>query len=182
MVKKMLIQLSRKDVHACTMLGNDTVKICEMQGVNPRLENNSQSRAEANIFGFKAEYAVARLFDLEPTSLTIKSDFGVDLWLDDVSIDVKFSNRIDGDLIFDSKESFKSEISILVCRTERDDVMKIAGWCFRKNFYEFAKPHNYGWGERLRIKQEWKILESIEMLWWAIKSQQFQPTEKLSCI
>ena len=54
----MLVKLSRQDIHSSEVMGADTVKLCEMQGFSPRLENDRQSRVEANIYGFKAEFAV----------------------------------------------------------------------------------------------------------------------------
>ena len=78
----MLIKLSRQDVHTCSVMGADTVKLCEMQGFSPRLNNKNQSRVEANIYGFKAEFAVARLFNLELPTINVVSDGGVDLWFD----------------------------------------------------------------------------------------------------
>ncbi len=67
----MLVELSKSDLHRAEVLGRDTVKICELQGFLPRLENESQDRVNANQWGFKAEFAVARLFDLELPHLTV---------------------------------------------------------------------------------------------------------------
>jgi len=174
----MLIQLSREDVHKCTMLGMDTVKVCEMQGFPPRLENKGQSREEANIFGFKAEFAVARLFDLEPTGLSITSDYGVDLWIQDFPIDVKFTNKIDGPLIFDSMDKFKSQIAILVSRTADDTVMNICGWIGKPMFEKHHRVHNFGWGDRLVIDQDHSAFLPIERLWWHIQTRKFEPKKK----
>ena len=70
----MLIHLTKKDVHDSALMGADTVKLCEMQGFPPRLENDKQSRVEANIYGFKAEFAVARLFGLEPPTVNVLTE------------------------------------------------------------------------------------------------------------
>lgn len=166
------IRLSKKDVHECTMLGHDTVKVCEMQGFAPRLDNAKQSRQEANVYGFKAEFAVARLLDLDTPGLNITSDYGVDLWWNDVSIDVKFSNRSDGGLIFDNMEKFKSQVAILVTRTDDPDVMSVRGWMSRKMFSDKAKHANFGYGDRLCADQE--DLSSIESLWLQMKKKQFK--------
>ena len=171
----MLIQLSREDLHKCTMLGMDTVKICEMQGFPPRLENKGQSREEANIFGFKAEFAVARLFGLEPTGLNITSDYGVDLWIDDLPIDVKFTNKLDGPLIFDSMDKFRAQIAVLVTRTDDDTVMNVAGWISKVKFKDNSHEANFGYGNRLVVEQDHESLAPIERLWWHIQSRKFQP-------
>ena len=174
----MLIQLSREDVHTCTVLGNDTVKICEMQGFPPRLENKGQSRAEANIFGFKAEYAVARLFNVTPTGLNITSDFGVDLWIDDNPVDVKFSNKQGGPLIFDSMERFKAQIAVLVTRTNDDTVMNVAGWISRYKFNKNCHQANFGYGDRLVIEQDHEAFMPIEKLWWHLQCKKFEPKKR----
>lgn len=92
----MLVKLSKQDAHACELMGADTVKLCEMQGFPPRLDNERQSRVEANIYGFKAEFAVARVLGVDPPTVNVLTDGGIDLWFDDISIDVKFTNRHGG--------------------------------------------------------------------------------------
>ena len=174
----MLVQLSQEDNHNCTVLGNDTVKIREMQGFPPRLDNKEQSREEANIFGFKAEYAVARLFNVPPTGLNITSDFGVDLWINDIPIDVKFSNKTDGPLIFDNMEKFKAQIAVLVTRTDDDTVMNVAGWISRFKFRECCHQANFGYGDRLVVDQDHELFLPIEKLWWHLQCRKFGPKEK----
>lgn len=167
----MRIRLSKQDLHECEMLGHDTVKLCEMQGFPPRLENAKQSREEANTYGFKAEYAVARLLDLKTPTLNVTSDFGVDLWWDDVSIDVKFSNRQDGDLIFDTMDKFKSRVAILVTKTESPDVMDVIGWISKKAFGDMARKANLGYGDRLLLSQD--KLFGIELFWLQMQAKRF---------
>lgn len=169
----MMIQLSNQDVHHCTLLGCDTVKLCEMQGFPPRLENQSQSREEANVFGFKAEFAIARLFGLDLPELNVTTDHGVDLWFNDYSIDVKFSNKEDGDLIFDTLDKFRAQIAILVTRTNDESVMNVAGWISRKEFVKVCYQANFGYGERLIVEQN--ILNPIEQLWLKIQTLKYKP-------
>lgn len=159
----MLIRLSRSDVHASTLMGTDTVKLCEMQGFPPRLENDKQSRVEANILGFKAEFAVARLYDLEPPTVNVVTDGGVDLWMGDLSIDVKLTNRQGGPLIFDSMEKFKADCAVLVSRTFQHDVMRVEGCISRSKFEELAKKKDFKYGERLYMES--KDLYSPQWLW-----------------
>lgn len=164
----MLITLSKQDAHQSTLLGADTVKLCEMQGFSPRLENKKQSRTEANIWGFKAEFAVARLLDLEPPTLNVLSDGGIDLWWNNTSIDVKFTNKRTGPLIFDTHEKFRSDLAVLVGAVEGDTV-QINGWISKSAFVERATQHDFGYGPR--YKMEASELYPIEKLWkgFAIK-------------
>ena len=171
MEKEILVKLTRQEIHKCYMLGNDTVKLCEMQKASPRLENDKQSRREANVYGFMAEFAVAKLLGLDKTDLTVASDFGIDLWWNDTSIDVKFTNRDDGDLIFDSMSAFKADIAVLVTKTNDKSLMKVCGWMSADDFAEKSEDHNYGHGDRLRVLQP--QLEDIKDLWKKMKSEEW---------
>ena len=159
----MLVRLSKKDVHASELMGADTVKLCEMQGFPPRLENDRQSRVEANIYGFKAEFAVARVLGTDLPEVNVLTDGGVDLWFDDISIDVKFTNKHVGPLIFDSMDKFKADCAVLVSKTSDPSEMRILGAVGRKLFYAKAETHDFGYGERLFM--EASNLKPIEWLW-----------------
>lgn len=170
----MLVQLSRKDAHTSKLMGADTVALCKMQGFDPRLENEDQSREEANILGYKAEFAVARLLDLEVPEINVLSDGGVDLWLnDDTSIDVKFTNMVDDPvLIFDSMAKFRADFAVLVTVSNYDDeAFEIHGWISRRGFKKAARKQDFGYGERLvmyaqdlhPIEELWGLKKAIEM-------------------
>ena len=169
----MLVRLSAEDVHNSTVMGCDTVALCKMQGFPPRLENDNQSREEANALGFKAEFAVARLLGTSLPTVTVVTDGGVDLWFGDVSIDVKFTNRPDGDLIFDNMDKFKARVAVLVSPTEESDVMSIKGWMGRPEFEIRATGRDLGYGDRLVISQ--KDLRPIESLWRKLNEALFLP-------
>ncbi len=159
----MRVRLSKRDCHTAEMLGVDTVALCEMQGFAPRLENENQSRVEANVYGFKAEIAVARLLNIEPPTISIVTDGGVDLWLGDRSIDVKFSNQERGPLIFDSLKKFRADYAVLVGRTDEPDIMRINGYISRRSFKVISRRHDFGYGPRLFSEAD--ELEPIEKLW-----------------
>lgn len=167
----MLVTISRQDDHAATLMGLDTVKLVEIQGVSPRLENSAQSRQEANIWGFKAEFAVARLFNIEPPTINVVTDNGVDLWMDDISIDVKFSNKERGPLIFDTADKFKADIAVLVGRTDKDRTMRINGWASKQTFVDRATHYNFGYGDRL--KMDMSDIDPIELLWRKMMARKF---------
>jgi len=167
----MYIKLSNKDVHTCSTMGADTVKLCEMQGFKPRLNNSNQTRIEANIYGYKAEFAVARLFNIELPTINVVSDGGVDLWLEDLSIDVKFTNKEEGDLIFDNANKFKSDLAVAVGKTLHPNVLKVNGWMGKKTFLKSAYKTNFGYGERLVVAA--KDLNPIETLWRYVMTKKF---------
>lgn len=168
----MLLRLSKEDAHNSKAMGADTVKLCEMQGFKPRLENKNQSRIEANIYGFKAEFAVARLFNLKPPQVNVLSDGGVDLWCDDISIDVKFTNQEFGPLVFDQIPKFRAHVAVLVGRTDNTNVMRVNGWTDRPTFKTLARKVNFGYGERLAM--EYDTLYPIETLWKLFMEKKFK--------
>ena len=171
-----LVQLSQRDSHIASMMGADTVALCKMQGFSPRLENGAQTREEANAFGYKAEFAVARLFNCEPPVLNVLSDGGVDLWFENISVDVKFTNKEYGSLIFDNLEKFRAQIAILVGRTDDPDVMRVNGWMSKKDFAARCHVKNFGYGDRLIV--DWNNLNSIESLWKKMSELKFAPKRK----
>lgn len=167
----MLVRLSKQDAHASELMGADTVKLCEMQGFPPRLENDRQSRVEANIYGFKAEFAVARVLGVDPPTVNVLTDGGIDLWFDDISIDVKFTNRDDGPLIFDSPDKFKADCAVLVSKTNDPLAMRVRGAIGKKAFLAQAKTHDFGYGDRLVIEAQ--DIHPVEWLWRHLTERRF---------
>lgn len=160
----MKFRLSRKDLLTAECMGADTVALCEkLMGFKPRLENEKQTRVEANILGYKAEIAVARLLDIDLPNINVMTDGGVDLWFDDVSIDVKVTNKEFGPLIFDKMSKFKADVAVLVGATDDPAVMRINGACNRFDFGLNAYTKDFGHGERQVV--DIKDIQPIEWLW-----------------
>ena len=168
----MQIKLSKPELHKAECLGRDTVAICKMMKFDPRLENDNQSRIDANILGYKAEIAIAKLYGLEYPTLNVVSDGGLDLWLGNFSIDSKWTST--SDLIFDSMEKFESDFAVGVTSVS-DDVMQIHGFVSRRKFKRFAVVKNYKYGERLTMPLA--DLASPELLWKYAASEKFKPEE-----
>lgn len=169
----MLFELSPQDSHLATVAGRDTVALCTMQKISPRLKTSHQDRIDSNARGFKAEFAVARLLGIDPPGVNVASDGGIDLWFDDVSIDVKLTTRHQGDLIFDTPDKFKSRVAILVASTDDPNVMSIEGWMGRPEFISKAKRKDYGHGPRLFIPNS--NLHPIEELWLEVMRRRHSP-------
>ena len=159
----MKVRLSKRDMLEAELMARDTVFMLERMSISPRLENNNQSRLDANIFGFMAEFAVCRVLGTEPPRLNFATDGGVDLWLGDVTIDVKYTARKTSKLIFDSVDKFKSQVAILVTATDNMDVMEILGWCSKGRFIEDSYSKDFGYGKRLVMDAD--KLQPIEQFW-----------------
>lgn len=166
----MKIRLSRQDLHEADLLAKDTVFLLENLGISARLKNERQSRINANRIGFMAEFAVCRLFETALPRLNISTDGGVDLWLDDIGIDVKFTKT--GKLIFDDEGRFKAHLSILATESDEDDCINLIGWIGRKEFFEIATTHDFGYGDRLVVDAS--QLKPLEQLWREVKERKFK--------
>lgn len=161
----MLFRLTPEDHHQANLKGADTVRLCEMQGIKPRLQDaeGMRSRTECNQRAFKAEYLFARMFGLAPPEVNVLSDGGIDFWLGETSIDVKCSNRPDGPLIFDSMDKFKADVAVAYSATDEPDTFKLHGCVSHKVFGEQAYERDFGHGTRLVM--DVADLAPIEKLW-----------------
>lgn len=144
----MKVKLSKSDCHAATILAQDVVRMKELQSV-PTKEMNL-SRLDSNVLGFMAEFAVARVFDCEPPRLTFVNDGGIDLWIDDVSIDVKVSKEATGNLIFDDLDKFRAMVAVFVSSLG-DGVFNIQGWISRQAFVNSCNYRDFGYGQRVYV-------------------------------
>ena len=162
----MLFELSAEDNHQAILMGNDTVRLCEMQGIKPRMTDKKglDTRRDNNIRAFKAEFLFARLFNLDPPKVNVGSDGGVDFWLGEYSIDVKCSGKPSGPLIFDSPASFQADIAVAYSQSDINDrTFNLHGMISKGNFLRKARRHDFGYGERHVVDVD--QLELIEKLW-----------------
>jgi hypothetical protein len=166
----MKIKLNKQEMHECRILGQDTVKVCKMQKLTPRLDTPDESRVQSNILGFKAEYAVAKVLGCKLPSLNIVTDGGVDLWADDVAIDVKYTKNTT-ELIFDDYKEFKADVAVLVRPTDKEDVLEILGYLDKEKFVGMAVDKDYGYGERKVVDAE--LLDPIQNLWTKVIDSRF---------
>ena len=161
----MHFKLTAKDHHDATLMGQDTVRLCEMQGIVPRMKDKKgmDTRTKNNILAFKAEFLFARLFNLSPPVVNVLSDGGIDFWLGETSVDVKCSSYSDGLLIFDSEQAFASDFAVLYGATSDPRILKLNGCIDRKSFFDKAYKKDFGYGERFVMKAD--SLDPIEKLW-----------------
>jgi hypothetical protein len=161
----MHFKLTAKDHHDATLMGQDTVRLCEMQGIVPRMKDKKgmDTRTKNNILAFKAEFLFARLFNLSPPVVNVLSDGGIDFWLGETSVDVKCSSHTNGPLIFDSEESFAADFAVLYGATDDPRILKLNGCIDRKSFFDKAYKKDFGYGERFVMKAD--SLDPIEKLW-----------------
>ena len=151
---KMHFKLTAKDHHDATLMGQDTVRLCEMQGIVPRMKDKKgmDTRTKNNVLAFKAEFLFARLFNLPLPVVNVLSDGGIDFWLGETSVDVKCSSYTDGPLIFDDEKSFAADFAVLYGATDDPKILKLNGCIDRNTFFEQAYKKDFGYGERFVMR------------------------------
>jgi hypothetical protein len=158
-------KLTGKDHHDATLMGQDTVRLCEMQGIVPRMKDKKgmDTRTKNNVLAFKAEFLFARLFNLPLPVVNVLSDGGIDFWLGETSVDVKCSSYTNGPLIFDAEQSFAADFAVLYGATDDPKILKLNGCIDKSTFFERAYKKDFGYGERFVMKAD--SLDPIEKLW-----------------
>jgi hypothetical protein len=153
----MRVFLTQKELEECIFMGAETVRICKGQKANPRIKEDKEkrSRASSNGLGFKGERAFARAFKLEPTQVTVHADDGIDYVLaDGRTVDVKATGLKDKDLIFDSFDSFRSDIGVLGYSHDYMDCVDFLGWITKERFMEVCDEKDYGHGLRKYVRED----------------------------
>jgi len=168
MAHSMIVNLSRKDASEATLFAKDVIKLKELQDIGTR--KLSMSRLDSNVIGFKAEYAVARVFDADLPSLHLINDGGVDIWLENIAVDVKVTNHKDSNLIFQSMDKFRADVALFVVQLG-ENKFDLVGWITRGAFERQSKRRDFGYGDRLFVSPE--NLQPIGKLWEKIQEKRF---------
>lgn len=159
------VSLSAQEEHEAKLLARDTTKICRMQKTNPRGE---EGRDENELLGCRAEFAVAKLYGLEKPRFNVLGDDGKDLWFGNKSIDVKFTKT--EDLIFDSLDSFKADVAILV--TNKGEELMVHGGIGRENFSSVCKEKSLKYGVKLCVEKA--DLVPPDVVWGHLRQMQIK--------
>jgi hypothetical protein len=133
----MKIKLTKKEMSDAEQAGNARWSMgIAAQLLHNKKVDKTRDPNEMEKLGVCAEIAVAKCLNIAyQNSLGI--DSGADLWINDkLSIDVKFTYRPDGRLIFKTNKHFKSHFAVLVRKTHIINEFEIAGWASRTMFNE----------------------------------------------
>jgi len=164
------IKLSASEMSDCRQAANFRWQLSRMSGMVNQKVDESRTEDVVEMLGVKAELAVAKCLDI-PHFFQPGFDDGSDMFLGDISIDVKATFHAGGQLLFRSAEHFKANCAVLVTSTEADDVMLLAGWLPRKQFLVCAVEVDLGRGPTLACKQD-ELLPMSE-LWHADQKRKF---------
>lgn len=168
----MLIKLTDKDMADCRQSANLRSTLARAGGIVNQ-QRDVRSGVDLDFLGIRSEVAVAKLYDVSYNPNTLGVDDGVDLWLGEISIDVKSTFYPTGQLLFKSLEAFKSRAAVLVTKTDDENVMDVAGCISRKAFVEKAVQTDLGRGKCFVMPQD--QLWGVDELWRSYKCEQLCP-------
>ena len=159
----MFIKVRAQDVHVACLRRDQSIVNVAMMGAKSRNQKSGasdswQDRSASTFRGYLAEAVVARFYDFALPPVAVVTDYGVDLFADqETTIDLKtLSEKAKhSDLIFDSVDSFQSDIAILADIHKSYRGVEILGWATKDLFREEAKPIDYGYGPRMRMRMDW---------------------------
>ena len=144
--------LSPREVSDCEQAAMFRWQLARASGVvNQRRDDRSDN--DIDLLGLKAELAVSKLFNIKHDVFRFGVDSGIDMWLDDFSIDVKATFHKNGHLLFKDIESFRSDFAVLVTQEGPNEPLNIVGFCSKKKFASLAEPKDFGHGVGVALHQ-----------------------------
>ena len=158
----MIVKLSPREMSNCKQAATFRWQLARASGVVNQRRDQGRDDNDLDLLGIQAEVCVAKVFDIEHNPFQLGVDSGEDMWLGDLSVDVKSTFYPRGRLLFKNIESFKADCSILVCKQE-EDTFNVAGYCSRKSFNNLSKPMDLGHGVGMVLDQG--QLSPLEKLW-----------------
>lgn len=158
----MIVKLSPREMSNCKQAATFRWQLARASGVVNQRRDQGRDDNDLDLLGIQAEVCVAKVFDIEHNPFQLGVDSGEDMWLGDLSVDVKSTFYPRGRLLFKNIESFKADCSILVCHKE-ENIFNVAGYCSRKSFNKLSKPMDLGHGIGMALDQD--QLSPLEKLW-----------------
>lgn len=167
------VRLNRQEMLECRQAATLRWQLSRAMGVPNQRKDGKRNDNDVDQLGIKGETAVAKVLGCQHNVFQYSSDYGVDMFLGDISIDVKTTFHQKGKLLFKSLDAFKSKCSVLVTASDEEDVMIIAGYIPKKIFKEEAQHENLGgYGPCYTMEQIY--LKPIESLWKIYQEMRFE--------
>lgn len=166
------VRLSRQEMLECKQAAALRWQLARASGVENQRKDGNRSDNDVDLLGIKAEMVVSKVLGCNHNVFQLGVDDGVDMFLGDISIDVKSTFHQTGKLLFKSLEAFKANCSVLVTASDEDDVMIIAGYIPKKKFKSDALEDDLGHGKCFTMEQIY--LRPIESLWRTHQKMKFK--------
>ena len=150
----MIVTLSRKELSDCKQAATLRWQLARLSGVVNQRKDKGRTDQDLGV------------------------DDGADMFLHNISIDVKSTFYPHGKLLFKSKKSFKSNCSVLVAKVD-EDKMNVAGFATKTMFLEQAVQNDLGHGKGWMIEQS--ELLPLSKLWEVATEQKlYKPKRELN--
>ena len=169
----MVVKLSAREMAQCSQAAAMRWQLARASDVGNQRRDGNRDDDALDRLGVMAELVVAKIFDLDHQHL-IGVDDGTDLWVDDLSIDVKATFHDGGHLLFKSREAFKADCSVLVCQLA-PDTYRVAGYASKQTFLKKAQEKDFGHGPGWALEQE--ELDPLGKLWQYARSLAVAPKQ-----
>lgn len=166
------VKLTLEEMLQCKQAATLRWQLARASGVENQRKDQGREDSDIDLLGIKAELAVSKVFGCNYSVFQLGVDDGADMFLGDISIDVKSTFHENGKLLFKSLPAFKASCSILVTATEKDNVMSLAGYVPRKQFHQEAKEDDLGHGICFTMAQ--MRLRPVEGLWRVYQDMRFK--------
>lgn len=154
----MIVRLSRQEEADCIQGANMRLKFA--QQFQQEQKRGNQSAYDIDLLGIRGECAVAKVLQIPFEPFRLGVDTGIDLFIDDLGIDVK--SRFKGKLLlFKTLESFKADFAVLT--EAKEDCIKIVGFCSKFNFQHDHQIYDLGYGPSCGLPDT--ELRDISVLW-----------------
>lgn len=158
----MLVKLSPKEMSVCEQAANLRWQLARASGVANQRRDQGRTDDNLDVLGVKAEMAVAKVFSIEFNPSQLGIDSGKDLWLGEISIDVKATFHPTGKLLFKTRDAFKAHCAVLVCENS-PEILDVVGYIPRSDFLNECREDDLGHGACVTVKQD--ALRKIHDLW-----------------
>ena len=173
----MIVTLSRKELSDCKQAATLRWQLARLSGVVNQRKDKGRTDQDLDFLGIKAELAVSKVFDLDFNPIQLGVDDGADMFLHNISIDVKSTFYPHGKLLFKSKKSFKSNCSVLVAKVD-EDRMNVVGFATKTMFLEQAEQNDLGHGKGWMMEQH--VLLPLSKLWEVATEQKLYKPKRES--
>ena len=159
----MKVWLNKKEMLECSQAATLRWQLARASGVVNQRRDGGRTDADLDLLGVKAELAVSKVFGVGHNIFQFGVDAGCDMFIGNVSVDVKSTFYPTGKLLFKSLDAFKADCAVLVTATDEVDVMSVPGFASRAVFTNGCEEADLGHGKCLVMKQE--LLWPLEKLW-----------------
>tara|TARA_R110002050_G_C8763553_1_gene499796 strand:- start:133 stop:645 length:513 start_codon:yes stop_codon:yes gene_type:complete len=158
----MKVSLSPKEISICKQAATFRWQLARASGVVNQRRDQGRTDGDLDLLGIKAEMSVAKVFDIDHNPFQFGVDGGEDMWIGDISVDVKSTFYPRGRLLFKDVNSFKADCSVLVCQEDEENY-NVVGYCSREKFKRDSNLMDLGHGLGSVMDQD--DLSPLEKLW-----------------